>query len=320
MMEASRGEQIRLELARMGYVRDLDGKYLIQVPLRKLEKKELEKLFYDGLKWRRYPGISFDSVMEELRRTEQAALMEKLSGLNVCSEELEEIARITVPVREHLCQIYRGDIRVDTGDGASEYTLNTLEPGYMGWLYGYGYHIQNRASIAWLTKQQGYKKGDLSSALHCIEENGHDHELQGYIKSAAYEVCNELTSRNQLVFLLELTLEQIMLLFTCAQWGRQTGNWPGYVVLDKETRAGFFDAGSGSGSRMGIRPERDVKLPIKYISSVYPDDLEEGCSVLRVYEDRSMWKGGGLKRMVLPKKLRGDLEKIFLNIEKDNQM
>ena len=43
-MEASRGEQIRLELARMGYVRDLDGKYLIQVPLRKLEKKELESL------------------------------------------------------------------------------------------------------------------------------------------------------------------------------------------------------------------------------------------------------------------------------------
>ena len=61
-------------------------------------------------------------------------------------------------------------------------------------------------------------------------------------------------------------------------------------------------------------------MPIKYISSVYPDDLEEGYSVLRVYEDRSMWKGGGLKRMVLPKKLRGDLEKIFLNIEKDNQM
>lgn len=326
-MDGSRREQIGLGIERLGYVREPDGKYLIPAPFRKLEKEELEHIFYDGLKWSRHPRLNFDNVMEELGKAERKALLEKLGDLKVCPEELEDMVRIEVPREEHLRQIYRGNIGVDTGDGGSNYSLNTLEPGYMGRLYGCGYHVWDRASIAWLTKQQGYRKRDLSYGLHCVEDK--DNDLHGYIKSAAYEIWHELTGQNQLFFLLELTLEQIMLLFTCVQWKRHTGNWPGYVVLDKSTRTGFFDSGSGSGSLMRVQPERDVKLPIKYIANVFPDNLEVGYSVLSVYESRSMWKNGGLKRVVLPKKFRRDMEslgfgedpeKIFLLIEKAGQL
>lgn len=134
---------------------------------------------------------------------------------------------------------------------------------------------------------------------------------------------------NQLFFLLDLTLEQIMLLATCVQWRIRTRNWPGYVVLGKNTCTSFFDSSAGSGSWMGIEPERDIKLPIKYIASVFPDDLEDGYRVLTVYGARAMWKEGTLKEIVLPKKFRRDMEslgfdrdpeKIFPQIENTGQV
>lgn len=118
MTEESRREEIRQRLERMGYPMDVDtdGKLSIRIPLRKLDKKELDRIFYDGYKWSAYPGLNFRSLMEEMGRAEETILLEKLSDLQVCAQELDQIARIQIPAEDHLRQIYHSDIGVDTGD------------------------------------------------------------------------------------------------------------------------------------------------------------------------------------------------------------
>lgn len=101
-----------------------------------------------------------------------------------------------------------------------------------------------------------------------------------------------------------------MLIHAAVQWGRRTGRWNGYVVLDRRGRAGFFDCWRGSGSSMELALERDVKLPIKYIVSALPDAVQDRYSVYTVYENNRMWKNGRINQITLPKKFRLEMEEM----------
>lgn len=307
-MDSQRREQIISKLERLGYLREPDGAFRICPPLRELEKPELEQIFFDGTSYSRHPRRNFDALMEQLARQELEELAERLEEPELSLEELAGLVEICLPVQAYLGQRCRCDILVDTGDSGSDYSLNTLAPGCDGFVYGVGYRLYDHASIVWLTKQQGHTKAELADALHRIKDpkNG----LQGYLRSAAYEVWHEMTCENQLYFLAETTLEQAMLIQAAVQWGQRTGLWNGYVVLDRRGRAGFFDSWRGGGSLMGLALERDVKLPIKYIAAALPDAVLDSYNVCSVYLDRSMWEKGRVKQITLPKKFRLEMEEM----------
>lgn len=305
-MDSQRREQLASGLERLGYHRDSDGTFRICPPFRELEQPELKQIFFDGTGWSQQPRQNFDALMEQLARRELEALAGQLEAPELSPEELAGLARVCLPVREYLDRRCRCDILVDTGDAGSDYSLNTLSPGYDGSVYGVGYRLYDRAGIVWLTKQQGHTKAELADALHRITnpKNG----LQGYLRSAAYEAWHETTCENQLCFLAEMTLEQAMLIQAAVQWGRRTRRWNGYVVLDRRGRAGFFDSWRGGGSLMGLALERDVKLPMKYIAAALPDAVLDSYNVYSVYMDDSMWEKGRVKQITLPKKFRLEME------------
>lgn len=299
-MDGPRRAELVSRLEGLGYAPGEDGIVHICLPFRELEKEELEEIF-DG----RQPKKRFDALMDRLARQELEALAGRLEGP---PEELAQVAEVSLPLAEHLRHPYRCDILVDTGDSGSDYCSNTLAPSYDGFVYGSGYRVPDDASILWLTRQQGHTRRELSAALHRIASP--DHGLEGFLKSAAREVQNELSCQNQLCFLVMMPLEQAMLIQTAVEWGWRTRRWNGYLVLDREGRAGFFDTWRGSGSSMGLKPEQDVKLPMGHIAYVVPDKSLERYNVYTVYGRRDMWDKGRVKRITLPKKFRLEMEEM----------
>lgn len=220
------------------------------------------------------------------------------------------IEKNSLSIEQYLDTVLDMDIIVDTGDSCSEFMMNTLSPSWGGRIYGYGYHISDYASIAWLTHQQGYKKQELNSYMHKIaDENKRKSLKQGYLYSAAYEIWHELSDHNALCFLTKMKLKDALLLATLQKWGYSAKKWNGYVILDKNTTTGFYDSWSGSGSLMEIQLEKDVKLPVKYIRFSHPDCTNQ-YPVKKIWCNPNMWDNGGIKLIHMPKHFRRDLEKL----------
>ena len=223
-------------------------------------------------------------------------------------EKLMEERSVDESSKMHLLNsIIRTNIVCDTGDGRSEFLMNTLSPSWGGRVYGYNYHIHDDAGIAWLTHQQGYKKQELNSYIHVIDNKWRRETLpQGFLFSAAYEIWHEMSEVNPLTFLVKMKLKDLLLLNELIKWGRRTKKWNGYLNIDKRTRTGFWDYSCGSGSLMGITLEKDVKLPTKYIHFAQPDCMQY-YTVEDVYGTTTMWNKGGVTLLHLPKKFRKDL-------------
>jgi len=190
---------------------------------------------------------------------------------------------VNIPYRRFLDQDVRVDIIVDTGDEDHDYVLNCVYPHYNG---RFGELVDEKASILWLARQQGYTKHQLNKALRYYEYNG-----SKFLKSMAVEVLNCSTHMNALTFFVSLTLmEAISLKERVAT--KKKGD---YIVLDKETRCGLCDFWNGGGGVLEIALEKDVLLPIKLISSAFPDGCR-GTGVGEIYgDDGSLHEYGGIK-------------------------
>lgn len=211
---------------------------------------------------------------------------------------------------EYLDAVLDVNIVLDTGDGYSEFMMNTLSPSWGGRVYGYGYHIADEASIAWLTHQQGYSKRELNAYLHVIDEDEKRAWLKpGFLYSAAMEIWHELSDYNQVCFLVKMKFKDLLLLEALRKWGLETKKWNGYIILDKETRTGFYDQSSGSCSLLGIELEKNVKLPVKYIQMARPDCAYEW-TLSDICENPRLWDNGGVNVIHMPKKFRRDLERL----------
>ena len=302
-MDVLQKERFCARLAELGYAQENDGTFRVDVPLRALTPEELEQIFYGEAALGASPRLRFDTMMEQLATEELTALAKKVSDPPAPAEDLAALVSVRMPVQAHLQQRCRCDIGVDNGDAGWDYTANTVAPSYDG-ILNEQYHLPDEASIVWLTRQQGHKKRELADALYHVKKKRWPPE--GYIRSTAYEVWNEFSSMNQLCFLLELPLEQILLIQTAVEWHRRTRKWPGYIILDRHTRTGFFDSWNGSGSSLDIKLEKDVKLPIKYIACAIPDSVQDRYSVYSVYETEQLWRNGRLMGITLPKAFRRD--------------
>ena len=222
-------------------------------------------------------------------------------------------------LEERLCLSERTEdwlmapVRLNIGmtvDSYREYTLNVTYPAY-SWAE---YEWDNRghfqySSIMWLTRRQGYKQADLREAQHLVKEAANAKDpltviSSPYLYSAAMEIWHELSIFNQLGFFIQLPLWQLLLLVTMQRWGEARKKWPGYILLDKKTRCGFFSTDDGSCSLLGIQLEKEVKIPLKDVD-LYPD-AAIGYSQIDVHEDPEVWQLDCIRHIGFPRQFRRD--------------
>ena len=206
------------------------------------------------------------------------------------------------------------NIGVDTGDSNMDYTANTVPPAYDA-----DHSLQESewcASIVWLTKQQGHKKGELYFALDHIK---HSPELihTELMASIANEVWSTLSIFTHLFFFVKMSVYDLLLLNTLLQWHHKTGKWGGYILINKEATTGFYSPDVGSSSATDIQLEKEVKLPVRYISEIFPDSAYK-YPLNEIFGSTRLWNGGRITYMSLPKHFRMSMEEYGLSPIKKN--
>ena len=245
-----------------------------------------------------------ESIIESLKDEDDelpADLDEDIIG-----DYIRENVYCKYPEDHYLNQDVYVNIFLDTGDGNYDYVLNCIYPHYNGTC---GEPIDNKASIAWLAKQQGYKKSVLKHALyHGIEE-------EGFLKSIRTEILNHGSHMGCIAFLVRMSFKDLIYLNNLIKLQDVNGHkydatknpYCGYIMIDKSCITGIYDCWSGGGSLFEIELEKDVKLPIKYIRSALPDG-GDGCSVESVYGMcGSAWRRDMVKQIHAPNKYRKEI-------------
>lgn len=200
------------------------------------------------------------------------------------------------------------NIMMDTGDGNYDYTLNAHYPCWYGGRQGEA--MDDKASLVWLAKQQGYTKGQLRKAL----DEGDMADPKGFLESVRVEAANMASHMQTLTFLVRMDLEMLMKINRMIQIREEGGRHYdatkygdyGHITLDKSVECGLFDPWQGGGSVLEIQLDKDVKIPIKYIRSCLPDG-GDGYSIESVYGMcGSAWRDV-LKDIHVPVKMRGEV-------------
>lgn len=222
----------------------------------------------------------------ELKDTIEERLDEK--GIEYDDDEIYkimcEMICFDAPRNHYLRQEFYTDIIIDTGDGNYDYTLNSVYPCYCGRKED---AHDDKASIVWLAKQQGYKKREFRKALVC----GDIADPKGFLQSMRQELANLPSPISALTFLVKMTLGELIRLNNLIKLQDRNGHfydalknpYCGYIVLDKGTETGLYDAWSGGGSLFEIELEKDVRLPIRYIRSALPDGGDGNYSISETY-------------------------------------
>ena len=113
------------------------------------------------------------------------------------------------------------------------------------------------------------------------------------------EVANISTHMNCLVFLVRISLEELIALNRLIGLKKRKGvfydAWKrpdcGSIRIDKRTETGMYDPWNGGGSLLEIQLEKDVELPVRFIWSALPDGMD-GYSISSVYGlCGSAWRG-----------------------------
>lgn len=248
-----------------------------------------------------------DELVEKIRAalTEEDGLCP--NGLtdeeeNQLQDIIMELVSYSYPEDHYLSQNFDVNIMIDTGDGNYDFVLNDVYPAYCGY---YGEPLDNKASIVWLAKTQGYTKVQLRKALQA----GDMSNPKGFLESMRVEVANISSHMNILTFLVQLSLRELISLNKLIRYAEQQNSANsssrrcGYIILEKGTEAGLFDLWNGGGSCFGIELEQAVKIPIRYIRSALPDG-GDGYSIGQVYGMcGSAWQHGAVTCVHAPKKL-----------------
>ncbi len=199
------------------------------------------------------------------------------AGEDCFCDIIRELAYWVYPEEHFLKQEFYVNIMLDTGDGNYDFTLNSPYPCWYG---DYHARLDEKSSLLWLARQQGYNKTRLWRALR----EGDMRDPKGFLESCRVECANLPSSMAAVTFLVRMTLAELIELNRCIRLQDRNGHfydatknpYCGYVVLGKETMTGLFDPWSGGGSVLEIQLEKDVRIPIKYIWSALPDGCGHG--------------------------------------------
>ena len=151
------------------------------------------------------------------------------------------------------------NLTIDTGDKNYEFTLN----GDCGELQD----IDDKSSLLWLCKTQGYDKSQLEKAF------SEDTESK-FLNSVVDEIENETTSMNTLTFFLKATLGELMELKSKKRFG---------IFVDKNTNVGLVDYYNGAGGILDICLEQSLIINNNIINNIEVDGLNNGYSVASIY-------------------------------------
>ena len=204
---------------------------------------------------------------------------------------LIDILKWELPVAYFEDQEFNAVLKIDTGDRNYDYSLNH---------YSKGTEIDDRASLVWLAKTQGYSKQQLQHAL----DKGDVDEADDFLTSVRQEVANETTNLNCLAFPVRMKMKGLILLNRLI---RMQGSGDaeldpdkrpdcGTVRLSRKVKAGLFDEFNGAGSLLGLILEKDIDIPIRYIAECLPDINRPGSFSLGCVFDMA---GSAWKRAVL---------------------
>lgn len=210
-----------------------------------------------------------DDIIEKFQKTEEGSKYD----WDEINAELIEIWYFKLPYKHYEQQEVCIDILVDTGDMNYGYVLNAVYPHYNG---SKDDKIDDKASLVWLAKTQGYTKEQLQNQL----TNGKDKlDVKGFLETVYQEVINCSTACPTLIFPIKMTLEQAMKICQIIN-KRNKGGYKynpekredcGSIVIDKNVDCVLYDYNAGGGGCWGIELEKDVELPIKFIHTAIPD-------------------------------------------------
>ena len=246
-----------------------------------------------------------EKIAEAIENSGEFSDEEILEAKECLDDVVYGLVAFEYPAKKFLNQKFRVNITVDTGDGNYDYTLNSVFPCWYG---RKGDTINDKASIVWLSKTQGYRKRQMQQEL----EKGDVGKPCGFLESLRQELTNLPSHMATLTFLVEMSLEELIELNKGIRLQERNGHfydvakrpYCGYITLDKRTETGLYDLWNGGGSVFEIQLEKDVRLPIKFIRSALPDGEDGNYSVESVYGMCcSVWRPDMVKEIHLPRKI-----------------
>lgn len=271
-----------------------------------MKSEDPEQTFYEKMfEW--YQDAEWEierNLLEAVVASIETAAPTETYDEDEIKDEIRELVSIDYPYEHFLKQEFCVNIFVDTGDGNYDYVLNCVYPHYNG---RYGETINDRASIVWLARQQGYTKTELNKALR----EGDIKDPKGFLESMRQEVINHGSHMAILTFLARMTLEEIFELNELLKLQDRNGHfydaenrpYCGYILIDKKAECGLYDPWGGGGSILELQLEKDVRLPIRFIRSATVDG-GDGRSIRNVYgTDSSIYREDVVKKIHAPKKV-----------------
>lgn len=144
----------------------------------------------------------------------------------------------------------------------------------------------------WLARQQGYTEEPVRKALLDGEFGG-----SVFLKSLNQEFYELTTGMAALTFTVRMTIAEAFTLNEVIEKGRKENHYypelrtdRGTVTIPKTCTVGLVNPWSGSGSIIDISLEKDVVLPIQYLSSALPDGCAGNYGIKEIYGvDGSLW-------------------------------
>ena len=260
----------------------------------------LEKIAYEI--WDKNRNINPNAFQVDVRKEIEEIVAEKISVFYDMEKILDRVEDM--------------DICIDTGDSGWDFHANTIKPACD--TYYTLRQVIRSASMVWLVKQQGHSIAELGFALKNIVRTPYKIK-NPFVRSVANEVYHEMCNENILTFLVKMTVRDMLIINSAIKWRRITKKWGGYIIINKDSSAGFFSSSYGSTSLFGIELENEVKIPIKSIYSVLPDYAYEisdwrmfPASVLSVMGEPELWDKGRVVYKSLPKDFRKNMESMGL--------
>ena len=192
---------------------------------------------------------------------------------------------VDLPYEHYENQDVQMVLMLDTGDANYDYTLNCIYPAWGG-----SEEVDEKASLLWLVRQQGYSDEEFKTSL---QNDGED--IDGFLLSVYEELANESGSINVLTVLVRMSLKDAMKLARLMRTPHDASNPDmrpacGSITVSKDATVGLFDPWNGGGSLLGIALDKDLVIPIKYIREADVDSVVKRYSIESVYGlSKSAW-------------------------------
>lgn len=210
----------------------------------------------------------FSACRAEILNSMTAAVQEQLGCIDFDEVEnlASEIFTKTISLRpdNYLNEEVRVPIMLDTGDGAYDYSLNTiLAPNGR---QHKSLWMSDKSSLRWLLEEQGYSANQLIQAYTDYSKKSIS---DSFLCDMVEEIINGEDGCCQVVFLTKMTIRDLLLLNMAMTEGI------GSITITNP-RGGLFDKVHGRGGMNLCKYPRSITIPVQIIKSAKVDMHHDG--------------------------------------------